>query len=649
MASACQVSKAGAEELSRKCENLIQPKLHELNVSRFMPTSRIGKDNTGSRKSAALPLAGESMQGGFLSGTQLHRAPAKQNRQRLDSIVTTVRSTGEPYSRQRFVFDENNLPKRRVNSLWDDTSSEYVDVEEYEYTWDSDGYCLSQISKSSIYGYGVKVDYTYNDRKLGTSMVQSNMNTDGSWTPYSKGEYSYDDRGNIVEEYTYLYDEDSKAWTPQTHNLAAWDANGWQTLIEPYYWNGTEWTANGERQEYTYRAKDLMTQVKSYYWLSDKKEWLWYCNLEQDFNDRNQLLRREKQFYNREYSDWGGKATYDGTTYSNEKSLSEYYDDGRKKYEVSYSSPAHGEYAKGADWTYDWTDTDDGGKSAYQEASIYDADGNKTITGIFVDKYDAAGNHCYLLEKQRNWSTGEVLPDYERDWTYDGKGLLVNEHTYTYTDNGTKRHGELAVDYTYADNGKLLSIVNRAEKTDDGGGGLKPMGVKARVDSDGIDWEYTTKSELAYEQDTILVENIFYRWTDGKWAMANGEHDYYDFATPLSDVIIWPGYNGYHKMDKMETYISGSDNDWYVNNYYYSNVGTTGIKTIEKHDAVSVYPTLVENGFMVEAPADADVEVFSANGMRVAKEKAGYISMQNMPKGMYVVSVGDTKTKIVKK
>lgn len=649
MASACQVSKAKAEDVGRKCDNLIQPMLHEVNTARFMPMFRQERSSTGARVSAAASGAGNGIAAGFLSGAQLHRVPAKQDKQRLDSIVATRRSTGEPYSKQRFVFDDNNLPIRRINSLWEPVSSKYVDVEEYEFTWDSDGYCLSQVSKSNAYGYGVKIDYTYNDRKLGTSMIQSNMEPDGSWTPYSKGEYGYDDRGNIVEEYTYLYDEETKEWTPQAHNLASWDANGWQTMIEPYYWNGTEWVGNGERQEYTYLAKDLMTQVKSYYWLPDAKEWLWYCNLENDFNERNQLLRREKTFYNREYNDWGGEATYNGTTYYNEKGLKEYYDDGRNKYDLSYASKEHGKYVKGSDWTYDWTDTDNGGRSAYQVASIYDDDGNQTVTGVFVDGYDASGNHVYLLEKTRDWTSGEMVPDYERDWTYDDNGLLVGEHTYTYADNGTKRHGDLSVEYTYADNGKLLSIVNSAEKSESEGGGLTPMGAKAHVDAGGIDWVYTSKNEFTYEQDTVLVANVFYRWVNDEWTTSSGEHDYYDYATPLSDVVIWPGYTGWHKMDRMETFISGSDDDWYVYDYYYSNVGATGIKAAGKHGAVRVYPTLVEDGFTVEAPADAEVLLFGANGMCVARTKVGYVQMQNMPKGMYVVSVAGDKTKIIKK
>ena len=131
--------------------------------------------------------------------------------------------------------------------------------------------------------------------------------------------------------------------------------------------------------------------------------------------------------------------------------------------------------------------------------------------------------------------------------------------------------------------------------------------------------------------------------------MANGERDYYDYDTPLSNVIIWPGYSGYHKMDRMLTFIYGTENDFYVNKYCYSNVTPTSISSINDANTVRVYPTVVDNGFTVEAPADTEVLVFATSGACVAKTKAGYVSAQNLPSGLYVVVAGNTKTKIIKK
>lgn len=637
-------------------KNFIKPKLHVLNPDNYTVKPR--REQLAAERRQPTAATARTRQtdtsatgSGFLSGAQLHRVPESQTKQRLDSIVTTVQSTGKPYSKQQFSFDKDNLPVKRVNSLWDENTNEYVPAEVYEFTWDADGYCLSQTQKSDLYGYGIKIEYVYNDKKLGIQQIQSSMNADGSWTPTSKGEYKYDDNANIIEETIYNYDADNKAWTPATHNLATWNDKGWMTMYEGYYWNGTDWEGSDEKKEYTYLTKDQMTQVKSYIWLPDERKWFWYCNYEQDFNDKLLCTRIEKQFYNREFSDWGGHAEYNGTVYDNNKSVMEYYDDGRHKYDQSFSSEEHGKYTLGADWTYDWTDLEDGGKSCYQEASVYDTDGTKTITGIFVDGYDAAGNHNYLLEKQRNWNTGEILADYERDWTYNDKGLLVNEHTYSFTENGTKPHGDLAVEYTYDDKGNRISTVNYAQKSDSGDeGGMKPFGAPSKAtDAGTMDWVYTTKNEYAYEQDSILVQNYFYRWENEKWNMANGERDYYDYDTPLSNVIIWPGYSGYHKMDRMLTFIYGTENDFYVNKYCYSNVTPTSISSINDANTVRVYPTLVDNGFTVEAPADTEVLVFATSGACVAKTKAGYVSAQNLPSGLYVVVAGNTKTKIIKK
>ena len=53
---------------------------------------------------------------------------------------------------------------------------------------------------------GTRYTFKYNDRGWGTEQVIYSLDEEGNWVESSRGEYEYDDRGNIVNERTYSWD-----------------------------------------------------------------------------------------------------------------------------------------------------------------------------------------------------------------------------------------------------------------------------------------------------------------------------------------------------------------------------------------------------------------------------------------------------------
>ena len=82
--------------------------------------------------------------------------------------------------------------------------------------------------------------------------------------------------------------------------------------------------------------------------------------------------------------------------------------------------------------------------------------------------------------------------------------------------------------------------------------------------------------------------------------------------------------------------------------YVISDVVETNAST-----SVSIYPTLMENGFTVKTEKEATVSVYSMDGLLILKKAvvAGetYIDMSQCKYGVYAVSVGyDSATYITK-
>lgn len=580
------------------------------------------------------------------------RMEAKGQKKTLDKVECTYSSTGEPYSLQEFKFDSHGWPVKRVNSLYDAATQQYVAAEEYAFEWNEDGLCTSQWQTSSMYNMGLRYDYKYNGQGLGVEQVyyEYDFSGAGKWVAMQKNEYEYDDRGNITKETVYLAGSQEGQWTVYSTADATWYDDGQMKSYAYYLWDGSQWQGVDERYEYAWAAKDKMTRCKSYTWQNG--EWVFYCDLVQEFDKNLNQTLREKRFYNAELDNWNGCCTWNGSTYTNERTVNTYDDLGHMLTSDAYgmSDAQTGEWELGA-WERDtWTQTDDGGWRNDYAGYLGDLE-NYTDSYAGTELYDKNGWQTYGLDKMYNYMYGKLFNDQEIIKTYNENGDVLTEKSYTFdSDEANTRQGNLWVENEYDELYNIIGTVNRMQ-----GSMGTPFGAPATragedSEDDGIDWQYTTKFEYFYEQDTVRVKKLGYKWQNGDWEMNQGETTTYDYDTPVEDIIAWPGLNTYHTIAQTSSLDNNNSGDWLVFNYTYSDF-TSGISkpAAGGEEGIRVWPTLVDDGFNVDAPEGTAVRVYSMSGACVAETRPGYVGMPGMPKGVYIVTAGGVNTKIVKK
>ncbi len=570
--------------------------------------------------------------GQLMSQAELRKmaVEAQQKKQKLDSVVCTTHSTGAKVSLQTFTYYDNSLPKERINSLWNDQTKKYQEIEKNGYTWDKDGYCLVQYSYSNVNNSGQKIEYTYNDRKLGISQIISNY-VNGTWVPYLKGEYEYDENGNIIEEFTYIYE--NGAWLNATWNKVSWDDSGRKTSIESHYWTGTEWDYSQDRKEYAYDANGNQTLWAFYKYDLDKKDWYNYYRVEQTFNEKSLLTRQENKFWNKDTQTWAG--VYDwgfGLCYNSYTDLT--YDElYRLKLERAMFSYEIGKYIKTCDYVYEYTPTEEGGYERVEKALLYEPDGETSfLDGLVTKRFDMNGKLIFKTEKQKN---GDIMPTlYDEFYTYDNDGFLTGSKFYKYDkDAANKRYADIAETIIYDKN---HNIVDSYYAIGQGTG--------------EEDWLNTTRFTYKYEQDTVRTEKMGYRWDGSEYVPNFGDGIVFDYTVPVEDLALWIGGTPYHKINETMSYTAnGNEWDWQSFKYFYSDVKTTGISDNLATKGISISPRVVTDRLSITSDGDVNVKIFSANGSLAATATEKEIDLGNLPRGMYIVDVNGYKAKIVKK
>lgn len=570
----------------------------------------------------------------FLSERELQQTLEKVRTQRFDSIVGVENSTGAKISRQYFTYDEKGNPVKLINSLWNTTTNAWEEAEVHEFVCDEDGYVTSQRAYSVSANSGQRYDYEYNDQKLGISMTLYSY-ADGEWIPVQRGEYEYDNRGNIIQETISAYDNNtSSSWSPVVRNKAAWDENGRQLSIEPYKWDGTGWIGNGEKKEYGWDSNGNSTLVSSSIWEVETGTWFNYCRWETDFknSDPLQCTRQEKKFYNKTLNNWAGVQEYNGYVYHNTKSLLEYDGQGRLIYESAYEGYTTEEYTKGADIVYDWTATPDGGAQCVMTSTLYPLDKEAYINDIVTKQYNAKGNMIYLFEQHIDPMLTTLLNYSEEATTYDDRQNVLEYKTYKFDRN---------------DNNKKLAAARQLYVYDDYNNVIE-LTTQRGQNTGEDDWVNYTHFVYAYEQDSIRIEEKAYRW-DGSTYTPNWGNEYiYDYSIPVSEIIMWPGGNVYHKVLETRSYMGvGDDWDYQSFKYYYSELPTDIItRNIDKN--ITVYPTCPDDVLNVVADRDVKVNIYNIEGMLMLTTIDKNINVSRLSAGLYIVEVNGYKTKIVK-
>lgn len=565
---------------------------------------------------------------GFLAPEDIK---VSEKTERLDSIIGYINSGRDKYTRQYFTFDDNNNPVKRVNSYWNDGTGSWDAAEIYEYELDDDGYVLSTKAYSTTYGQ--RYDYEYNDKKLGISMVY--FSWDGSvWTPVQRGEYAYDENGNITEELIKAYDTATSSWVDVVKHVASYDENNKMLVYEPYEWDGAEWYGVGEKKVYTWNG-DNYSRIESYYWDVASKGWIAYVRDEKDFNGQGLCTRMEKMFYNKDLANWSGCYAYDGSMRYNTKSELTYDEQGRLVYE--YAATGNGDggaYVTQTDVTYTWTDMEDGGTQCVQVDKAGLDLGEPYILDETTKQYNHAGNMTYFLERHYDTATNK-LADYDKQlYFYDDD---QNEIGYEmYKPNRAAGTGWLA-------SSKAEYVRNAAGKVVD------QITMRGQNTSDN-DWVNNTRFTYAYDQDTILVDKKSYFFSGEEWTPSWGEGNEFDYSVPVENLLLWPGGTFYHK--QLVTYsYSGNGTGWDYSSfiYHYSALGSSSVGRIDAANPDNVSLRYSDGMLYITADGDVRVNIYNIAGAKAMTTASKTVGMAGLPDGIYVVEVNGHKQKFVKK
>ena len=638
-----------------KSGTAIEPKLHPVKMSTDIM-------RPGERPRHSVIQKAESVtkmqEGEFLRPRKLPTETA--GKLKLDSIVIT-NVDGSNSTKMVFEYNGKGKETSRHNYTWDTSTSTWgTPVEEYGWTWREDGFIISEWVKG--YGQGTRYDYEYNDQNLGVKKTTFTLDEEGNWVNSNMGTYVYDEAGNMVEEYVYLWN--GQDWTNSVHNIASWDGKKRQTMYEGYSWDGSRWVGTS-KAEYVWfdgpydpnmqeeTNKERMTYKFDYFWTGDRFE-PYYIFINK-IRDDGRLVGQSERFYNRNIGKWSGGDDWDGKlgsyrTWEGSFTLDEH---GNQTYvETMACLPDSSQWISLGISTFDWTYAADGSRDGLEQVIQYnyDKDNNKigeTLNQQLYYAYNARNKKTWLLQQVANGTAMEDL--FEEKYVYDNNGNLTSSMVWDWVDG--KRTPTSWTKYSYNENDELVEFIGLI-----GGSGMTPLGVpkfrgKDVTDEDEQGWTNSSRWTYAYSNG-VLVDKKGYMWRNDAWNTNNGQEVEYDWDYPSADAIFPNGWTDPYKINVLRDVYGDGNNGWLAmtRNYYYSELNTSDINAmphVGKH--VKVHPSCVTDNLYVEADGDVHVNIYGVGGMKVLSTSEKVIPMTGMAAGLYIVDVNGYKVKVLKK
>lgn len=572
---------------------------------------------------------------------------AGEMKMRLDSVITKD-ANGNNSMLQYFVYNDKGKEIKREYSYWNaQTNAWDTPYETYEYDWTDYGYVLREQVKGI--GYGRKIEYVYNDQRLGIEQVIYDLGTDGEWVESQKGEYSYDDAGNIIEEYIYAWD--GTEWANSAHNTATWDSKKRQTSITSYAWDGTGWTGN-TKTDYVWfdgprdpnyvegTEAERMTYKGEYFWIDGA--WHHYYIFENHINDKGILIGQAERYYNREYGNWAGGDMWNGRlvfcmTWEGKTTLDEH--DNQILSETYQCLPDSSRWILLGAGTYDWEYAEDGSREGvYQNTQYtYDEDYNKTGESVNYRTY-----YAYNADNKKTWildqalgESGELESLFEEKYTYNEQGLLAGTRIWDWVDG--VRTPTSGSDITFNDEGLAIETITYvAEST---GGGLQPLGAPRKdgpeiTEEDEEGWANSTRWTCEYENGT-LTEQLGYRWQDSQWQPNTGQSVAFDWEYPVEGMIIPEGWHDPYKIDEITNYTGDGNGGWIEQQqlYYYTLQEIKGVEECEAGNAVY----FADNTLIITAGENIQTAVFDLTGKQVFSGTDREENLGHLNQGIYIV------------
>ncbi len=592
------------------------------------PAEKVQASEQTTSRSVLESLSNKKM----MSEKELREFAAVTKAMQLDSIIGAAENGTMLQTRQYFMYDANKYPVKRINSYWNTATEKWDAAETYEYVWDEDGYCLEQ----SVYSEttGQKYQFQYNDRHLGIVQVLS-VYENGAWTPQQRGDYTYDDAGNITEEVISQWNPATSEWKKLVKNVAVWDALNRQTDYARYDWNGTTWVGSGDRKIFAYLGDEpkVYTLNGWYMWDTAASDWVYYMKREFNWNELGQLTSQVESYFNKDTNKWDGCYDWYGKTKYNKKTIINYDSKHRITSEPYYEAHEIGNYTLLADILHEWSDLANGGTQEIITSTAVMGNGDAAETVLqdsTIKQYNAAGNVILDEEWHIRGVSGPLYRYQKKEMTYDANGFLATEYSY-----GQNRQ-----------NDEEWLPVSGSNYTNDADGNVTEH-IALRWQAADNSWGNNNRFTSKYDHG-LQIENLAYRWRNGEWTPNWGTGIFYDFDMNINQLVLWPGADFYYKLDETRSYSADGEDWMYSSNvYHYSKVNdSNGIEGIAADSNIRI--SYAHETVTVESEGEVMTNIYDTAGRCVLATSEKNIDLSAYPAGLYIVKAGDASKKIVK-
>ena len=557
------------------------------------------------------------------------RREASQKGYTLDSLIS-VKPDGSFYSKQIFNYSPAGKVTEQRDYLYDAATQSWKISNHYVYTWYDNGYLKSDEQITSK-GSAIKNEYKYNEQNLGIEKITlRRADANSEYVNYRKGEYDYDERGNMIIE-------DISAWTNGEWVLnsktdASYDENNYRKTIE--IWKLKNGVLIGtDKQDTEYNKAGLNTLLISYSWeRKEGRKFDPFARMTNIFMKDTIAVTQDIDYYNLDDNAWTGNfKDRNGAERYNIHASKEF--DDRDRVTLSFSEKLIGdEWFRGSNSDYVYTDNADGSYTCVKTNKLRSVENPEYRTNeIVTTKVDAQGRTVYYFD---DFLANKKLSSEWTD-TYDSKGNNLGREEFKYDANGN-RYNYIKSENTYDEWGNIIETYNWKGEA---------------VNSDIKDtWVYSSRFTYNYEMDgTVRTDKRRYKYvadTDS-WVNDFGDGADFDFSVPVSDIVVPTGYNAEYMQTAKYNY-KGNGDGWDTTKftYYYTHDKETGVNDIVSKDSTL---TFSNNTLHVNGGTIIDNTVYTTDGMIVYNGHNAEEDLSDLGAGLYIIkSIVDGKTTTLK-
>lgn len=410
-------------------------------------------------------------------------------------------------------YDQNGNMINRIKYTWNDLGSSYTPDERYDYTYDDHNYQNQSVYSvwditSKAWKNDEKVACTFNVN--GKILSQDTFKwKESAWAPTFKAVATYDDRDNLLSEYTMLRDEAGQNWLALSKNEYTYNSlNQWLLAVS---YNGKENTDEyvlAFRTNYTYTESGKMTLRHMEDWSVEENKWKDATKETWSYDEAENEIGSSSFFKDFETGELK-------ETTKREKQ----YEGKNMILDLFYNKDTEGNWRVNSKTEYAYNEKD----SVTQKIS-YNRDmmsGELLPTLKLENAYDANGNRLSSISCFWN---NEWINSSKEEKTYNQANQLLTVRKYLWNIDFETSQGEWSMnfkeDYTYDAKG------------------YQTLYVSYTYNQIGGVWTGQVKSEKEFDEFGNIRKDIAYQWVEEDDDFKRFSITEYFYSLPISGIIV---------------------------------------------------------------------------------------------------------------